>query len=337
MMRSSLPARHRALLLAVALVSAVTASCSNHRSLDVTAKRENLDLVYKKAELAKKAPTLQQVIDAAPAVSGLPANAAALAQPAGPGADAGFRSPPPAPSCPAAPRGTPASSLATTATDNAPAVGRYPAHQTGTFAVQAGTLNVQGPVPPQVEIRIANVVDTSTTNAGGNRQANVTFDQIEPGLNRPTVTTYRITPTELDLVKIVSDAGTFQPSPAITIMQFKDAAGTSWTAAGVDLDTTEAMTVQGTIVAREVVDLCGKVVEAYRISSDERRVNPQTHSSYATDSSQPKIYDIATQAGGLTIRIREKSTTSFVINGTPATVSVDYTRTLDALQPSGSR
>jgi hypothetical protein len=318
-------------VLAVVLALSVTAGCGGGSHLDISAKRENLDLAYRNEKLAKKPATVIELLDDAPPVPGLPSSAATIAVPR-----ASFRLPPPDPPCRSAPADVPASSQTTSSATAAPPVGSYPAHQVGTFAIKAGTFDLKGPVAPETEIQIRNVVDDSSVDSSGKTQPNIAFDEVVPGFNAPTVTTYKITATELQLVKIVTGDDTFAPTPSITIMKFADAVGTSWTSAGVDVDTTEAMTVQGTIEARERVDLCGTVVEAYRISSDERRVNTQTGYSYETDSAQPKIYDIATQAGALTIRIREKSTTSFVANGTPGTVDLDYTRTLNAVRPRGS-
>lgn len=321
-------------LVAASVALALTAGCAGSSRLDISAKRENVDLAYKNEKLAKKPPTIKEVLDTAPPIPGLPANAVSVAVPP----TSRFRPLPlPDRTCRTAAKDAPASSQTTSSATAAPPAGVYLAHQTGTFAITSSSVNAKGPVAPETQVQIQNIVDRSAVNENGKNEPDITFDEVVPGFGAPTVTTYKITAAELQLVKIVTGSATFEPTPAVTIMQFKDAVGSNWTSAGVDVDTTEAMTVQGTIEARERVDLCGTVIEAYRISSQERRVNTQTGSSYETDSAQPKIYDIATQAGALTVRIREKSTTSFVSQGATVTVAVDYTRTLNAPTPAGAR
>lgn len=335
----SRPRRPRRALALALVVGTALAGCSSERELEISAKRENLDLAYRKAELAKQPETIQQIVEEAPpTVFGLPSNAADVAKPmADRPTPTTLPATVPAPrGCRVAPRQTPASSQTTTSANAAPRVGRYPAHQTGVFGIRSGTFNVQGRVPPESELQIRNVVDRSTVDAGGRAQPDFTFDEVLPGASGPIVTTYRITAADLTLTKITSGSSTFEPVPAIRIMQFADVVGTSWTSAGVDLRTTETMTVQGRIDSRSTVDLCGTVVEAYRVTSQERRVNSQTGFSYETDSAQPKVYDIATQLGALTIQIRERSTTSFVANGATVTVTLDYQRTLDGPSPAST-
>jgi hypothetical protein len=324
--------------LILVVVAMTLAACSSDTGLDIAAKRENLDLAYRKEELAKKPQTIEQIVDEAPPLPGLPTRNDLVRMPSGSGGGTNsFRPLPADRGCRKAPPNAPAVSQTTTVATSGPRPGRYPAHQVGTFELSSGTFNLKGPVPRDTELTIRNVVDESEVNSGGTTQLSITFEEVVPSAGEPTVTTYKITNAELQLVKITNGESTFVPTPAITIMKFSDAAGTNWTSAGVDLDTTEAMTVQGTIESRTTVDLCGNVVEAYRVVSRERRSNSQTGFSYETDPEQPKIYDIATQQGALVIQMREKSTTRFIVNGAPATVLLDYTRTLNALLPAGAR
>ena len=336
------PVGHRRGTWRVVLAGAVAATAAGgcgggDTSLDMTLRRVSLDLAFKDPKQAKKTITVQQVIDegiplpaAAVAVRAIPRQV--IAGPASPALPV-FIPSPPDPMCKVAPTGTlplvPASTLA----NKPPLPGRYITHQTGTVALVTALGTIKVPAALESQVGIQNISDVSTTGVTGAITRVLTFDYVTQGLSGSVYTTYSITPTELQLVQIKDAKNLFKPTPSITIMQFKDIPGTSWNSAGVDVDSKEAMVVQGSIIGRENVDVCGVIVETYRISSSEQRVNPQTQYNYQTTSGDPKIYNIATQYGALFTRIHENSTTTGTSQNTPYQVTVNVTSTINSLTP----
>jgi hypothetical protein len=97
------------------------------------------------------------------------------------------------------------------------------------------------------------------------------------------------------------------------------------------------MVVQGKILKRELVDVCGAVYDTYQVQSTERIVNLTSQysssTSDATDpsggSGHPNIYNIATQFGGLFLRDEEHTVTQIP----PYTLTIDGTYTFRSVNP----
>ena len=98
---------------------------------------------------------------------------------------------------------------------------------------------------------------------------------------------------DLQLVRQVvrngSKADVFQPTPAITVFSWRSGKGTTFTSAGVDTESGTAMSVQGEVTGTEAVDVCGTMIDTYRVSSTERIVNLKTPYVYQTDQQQPNV------------------------------------------------
>ena len=192
--------------------------------------------------------------------------------------------------------------------------------------------------------------DHSTSdNTGAVRT--VTYDVIERTLLSTTTTRYqsvsreggRALPTapsaltsELDLLSAETKSGTtvqrFTPDEPVTMMQY-NGEGSFWKSVGVDNSTGTTMVVQGTIAKREPVDVCGKLIDTYRVESTEHVTNPLTGYDSQTAANDPNVYNVATQFGGLMVQVHTSTTTTFVANGATATLVLNDVSTLDSIAP----
>jgi hypothetical protein len=111
--------------------------------------------------------------------------------------------------------------------------------------------------------------------------------------------------------------------------------GHSWRSAGVDKARRTALSIEGSIESAQPVDLCGELVDSYRVVTKETFANLATGESSGTDTDASNVYNVATQLGGLLIRTELHYTqqTRDPKSGTPILVSYDYTSTLDRARP----
>ena len=195
-----------------------------------------------------------------------------------------------------------------------------------------------------------------------------TLEILRPGSGDSfSVTTYRLTNRKLQLVRTITKTSggesTFAPAGNPPIMDVgaavavdvqgtgnggqlvgKDGVGNTWSASGTDPATGASTVIDGTIVSREPVKLCGEVVEAWRVETSERFVDVQSGVvSQTTDivgachpgpAGQPcapskNIRWIATQHGALIVR--EELHMQVTQGGT--TTWIEKNETVDALQP----
>ncbi|MHB1912319.1 MAG: hypothetical protein ACYCTI_09745, partial [Acidimicrobiales bacterium] len=224
-----------------------------------------------------------------------------------------------------------------------PAAGLYTEHNTGKFTLVEDGLSLSGQYPAQGQYTIQNErQDTSTASTPvqgvGGLNGTVTdfyYDVVEVGVDgSETTTTYRDqivqgsvankaqleagtgpgTTGELDLVKQVvqnsQGTSTFLPNSPVEIVAFNKGVGASWNSAGVDTSTGTVMTVQGSIKAIDNVDVCGRLVEAYRVVSNEKLSNPKSGFTSATSASDPNVYEISPQFGGIMVRQHIDTTTT---------------------------
>jgi hypothetical protein len=126
----------------------------------------------------------------------------------------------------------------------------------------------------------------------------------------------------------------FTPTPPVRIYTFGDE-GSLIASAGMDTETNTAMVVNGKVEAREFVDVCGEVIDTWRVSLDEQMVNLDTGETSGTAQGDPNIYNWATQYGGIVVREDVHYTaTSRTPEGTPVVLDFDYQSTLDAITPT---
>ena len=244
--------------------------------------------------------------------------------------------------CPAAAPGSVPAEPATVDITRPPLAGVYSTHNQGTLHVQSGAMSFEGPYPRQGRVEIANVTDeTPPPDALGQPGARtIEFDHVVPVGNRTTTTRFRVTSTELLLVsrqiKTPEAEFSFNPTPPVTMMKLGTGEGDTWTAGGTDLVTGATMVVDGEILEREAVDLCGEMLATYRIRSSERLVLLTGPSSFtqvtddtSTESGEPNFYNVTTHLGGLFVRseMHMTTTTGAVV------VEEDNVSTFDSVEP----
>jgi hypothetical protein len=307
------------------LLSVLAGGCSGAQNASrITTKRVALDLAFKGGEAgAGKGATRRRVVVAQPSLSAVdivPANLARFV----PRAQRYFA----APVCPKAPVGGSVDKPVTVAVHSPPKAGTYTYFNKGTGTLQQGSVNFKFPYPPFTERTIRNV---RTTGDG------FTFERYERGLSADTWTTvsYAVTPDALQITKIVQHSkdgtSTITPTPALTLMTLGRGEGASWQSAGVDTDNGTVMEIDGKITKREIIDVCGKLVDTYRVESNETFVNTFSGYRYQTDS--PTIYNVATQFGTIFIREIVKSTATLPTSSGTVTLHLDYTGTVQSTTP----
>jgi hypothetical protein len=232
-----------------------------------------------------------------------------------------------------------------------PALGTYLSHVKGTYDL-TGPVSLKGEFFPVGAMEIANVTDVDSTDPVTGAMRTIAYDVIERNILSSTTTHYesitrdisrtdvRNAPhqvaSELVMVSTKTTAAgstsTFTPNPPITVMQY-GGEGAEWTSAGIDQETNTAMVVDGTITARESVDVCGKMIDTYRIESVERVVNPVTGYVSETNAASGNVYNVATQFGGLMVRKIVDTTATFNVSGAGSKLVVKSTSTLDSVTP----
>lgn len=328
------------LAVAVVLLALATGACGRgQRQANLGIKRMTLDLTFKDQSKAAKPATIPQIIEAQQPVPAVVQVFGAI--------DQAKKAPTPSPTivatatstCPTAPEGARPTVPVAGIVGRPPTAGIYPQHNRGTFTLD-GALKLKGPFPPITSMEIANVKDVTTTDATGQATRTITYEVIERNPLSTTTTSYSSSATELDLVTTTTQSNTgtttFTPTPSITIMQY-GGEGSSWKSAGIDQQTGTAMVVQGTIEKREAVDVCGTMVDAYKVVSSEQVTNISTGYNSQTNANDPNVYDVATQFGGLMVHQHIDTDTTFVANGSQSTLTLIYDSTIDTTTPFQAR
>jgi hypothetical protein len=323
-------------IVAAGLATLVLAGCSfsapDKTSLGV--RRVGLDLAYSDNDLKVAVPPriILKYVPAPPAaiLAALPSASAYLPPPTPTAV------PPVVPPCPKAPAGSVPEQAATVAITTAPVAGTYLQRNVGTIKVSGTTpLTFQYPEVSQFVIR--NVKTEIVTDPSYGRESHTTFvveDQITPTFK--IVSSYLYDPRQLTLLRRDTISGatitTFRPTPGVEVLAFTGQGG-SWTGTGIDTVTLDTMTVQGSIAAPEAVDVCGTLIDAERVSTDEKQVDVANRSQSGTRVGQPSITHYATQFGGLPVR-REQHTSQVVrTEKGPVTLETDVVSTMMSVQP----
>jgi hypothetical protein len=266
------------------------------------------------------------------------------------------------PACPAAEPGAVPDRAVNATVLIPPKVGVYKLHRKGSFAIESAVFPFQGVMPPkgEKEYRNVKVIPGAVGVLGDKAPDQFEYEIFEQTGDNFTSRTVRTTPTAIQLVKQVTKIGattvTFTPTPAITLVALGGNEGGTWNSAGVDTATGTSMVVQGTLVRRENVDLCGTVYDRWwaRTTAGVTNVTLQ-YSSQTNDSGnqasaatgappgKPNTYWVATQFGGLFVQEDFHTTTTLTteVAGAPVpiTLKLDYMNTFDSVEPSpaGSR
>lgn len=133
----------------------------------------------------------------------------------------------------------------------------------------------------------------------------------------------------------------FTPSPPVMIMPIGDETKTTEAnvSAGIDRTTNAAMTVTSRVLGREPVDVCGVVIDAYRVEFEEQMINLSDDVPSASGNlEKPNVWHIAFDNHLLLLKeeVHSVMQTSVEIAGSPVPVIVrfDYTSTLMDPEPS---
>lgn len=269
-----------------------------------------------------------------------------------------FDEPDPPPSAPVpdltcgeAPDGAAAQSITTLGIDQPPAAGRYPRHNAGQFTVSGGVVDLTVPFPFFTADVISKPEVVPSDPLTGLVDEGLAGDEAEPDplewdvtheiTQTSTVRTrYRLTPDALQIAERETTnqdvVQLFRPEPPVTLMELNEGEGHTWVSSGVDLDRGKALLVDGTIETREPIDVCGTLVDTYRVMVDETFVDLDTGEVSGTEGDTRNRYNIATQFGGLVVETHQQYTqrTRDPESGSPMTVTYDYVSTLDDTEPS---
>jgi hypothetical protein len=338
--------RSRSFAVAALLAIALSACSSDKSTVDLGLKRITLDLAFKNPSKAVKPPTIAQVLVAQEPAAVATQLFGELSQ-----RGSAVLRPPLFTVCSTAAKGALPEVPVSGVPSGPPAPGIYTQHNSGTFDL-SGPLALKGAFPPIGQMEVVAKGDTTTLDAAGGEVRTITYDVINRNLIATTTTRYqsivralarRIGPTsagpissELELVsietKVGTDVTTFRPTPPITLMQYGGEAA-QWVSAGTDQETGTAMVVTGIISRREPIDVCGKMIDTYRVESTERITNIVTGYTSMTAADDPNVYNVATQFGGLLVRQHTATTSTFTSAGLPATLVINNTSTVDSVTP----
>lgn len=315
---------------------------------DMSVRRVALSLAFKDEDKAK--PVEPRVV-----VQLIPAPAEALR----PGTD--LANIPPlsvAPKCPAAPEGAPVVDIGTYGILEPPKTGVYKRHNEGGLTL-LGALPIRIPFPRTsvweitdlAEVPPPSPTEDPTAPIAGAENAADNFPSGETD-GKPmweytvrkiltpqftVVDRYRLTSRRLMLLRretiTPTETTVFAPEPPITMVEHADGEGHTWRSAGVDSVTGTAMVVDGEVVKREPVDVCGTLHDAFRVVVAERMVNLATGETSGTDEEDPNVYFVASQLGGIVLREDLHFNQTISTPDGPALIEWDYQSTMDSATP----
>lgn len=356
--------------VAVALAAAIAAACGGSESpVEIGFRRVALDLAFKDAEKAPPVPearVVQQVIGT---------DYVYEEEPPEPETRRIVRRIPPANTkakreCPAAPDGATPARVAFQTIKDPPRVGTYPRHNEGSITIQLATQPIELPVPPLSSWDIPRVDfvkaaltlndnDVEALDPPAEARSNDTIfkDMPEFELTRRLLPGYSTTDTFrysydgqtggdfLYLVKRVSVARgvetVFQPTPPIRYVRLQvpqgDIQDSGAVHAGVDRATNTVLAVQSQIIDREFVDVCGEVVDTFKVRIQEQFVDLTGGTTSGNENGTYNYWNIQFDNGLLLVRETNNSTARLTteVAGAPVPVAVQYryTSTLDKMEP----
>ncbi len=322
------------LVLAVLLVSGCSTSDA---SLELGIKRVALSLAFADEERAEPVEprVVYQLVPAPPEIVAsapdtLPTNLPSFDLPA-------FVS------CPKAPEGgVPEEAVRRVAT-RSPAGGKYPRRNTGTVHIEGGLVPIDLPYPP---FSIWEHTEPAPVDIPGDPTGAITpaatGDEytVKKSLTPDffVTETFRRTPTEIQLLKRETSANgtvtTFTPSPPLTYYLF-GVENDEWRSAGMDTETSTAGLITGKILKREVVDVCGTLIDTYQAQITEELVNLDTGEVSGSDPTVPSLLSVAPQLGGLVIKedIHSTMRTRDPASGAPISITFTYVSTASSTEP----
>lgn len=326
-----------ALLLAAVLVSGACAGDAPETLIGV--RGVSLSLAFTDEKLAEPVPT-REIVTIIPAAPELLEQVVPDYDPP-PLASPALPAPPPIPfpePCPKAPEGAAPAEVATVAITRPPTEGVYLKQNTGSIKVEGGVIPLTLPYPPFSKLTISEVKTSERSDVYRGTVRTTTFvaeEQISSALIVRSYFSYDH--AQLNLVKeeVINqgEVTTFQPTPALQVLAFTGP-GNTWNAAAIDTTSSEAATVRGAIAPqRELIDVCGKVVDTLKVSTDEQRLSLTDASVNGSDNGQPIVQNYALQLGGLVLRREEHSTRVMNVQGARVVVSIDVVSRLMSTTP----
>lgn len=222
-----------------------------------------------------------------------------------------------------------------------PVAGLYPRRNTGFIEIQGASLPIRLPYP------FFTAWDVSETKEAVRPGPLGTPGAVEPARQFTivksltpdfTVTeTFEMAPEALLLIERTVDASgvktTFRTDPPVEVFHF-GAEGDDWTSAGADTENGFGVLIQGRIVDRAVIDVCGTLVDTFEIGYTEQVVNLRNGETSGTNESAPSTIYVAPQFGGLVVRedvhTIQRTTDP---DGAPIVIRFDYVSTLTTVNP----
>lgn len=324
-------------IVLLVIVLALVAGCSRGgQAIELGIKRVALSLSFADEDKAEPAETrvVYQLIPAPPAlVSASPATPPLVLPP--------FELPAFI-ACPSAPEGASPKQAVLRLATQPPAAGIYPRRNTGTIHVEGALVPIDLPYPPfslwefgeSKQIEVAG--DPTGSTAPMVQDEYTVKKSLTPDFF--VIETLRRTPTGIALVKRETTANgtttTLTPSPPVTVYSF-GVENEEWRSAGVDQETSTAMLVTGKVVKREVIDVCGELIDTYQATFTEEVVNLDTGDVSGSNPGEPNTINVAPQLGALVIRedIHATARTRDAENGAPLTIQLDYVSTTSSVEP----
>jgi len=150
---------------------------------------------------------------------------------------------------------------------------------------------------------------------------------------------YEMGAEALLLLERETDAGgvitRFRTDPPLEYFRF-GAEGDDWTSAGADAENGFGVVIQGRISDRQVIDVCGTLVDTFVISYTEQVVNLANGETSGTNATEESVIYFAPQFGGLVVQ-EEVHTIQRTEDpdGSPLVIRFDYVSTLTSTDPVG--
>ena len=355
----------------VAVVGLLAASCGRQPDpLEIGLRRVALDLAFKDA--AKATPLSPRAVAAQLGLVDRGVLDQLPIQEEGPAPTRRIIVVPfkPEPVCEVAPAGANYDYPTYAVVKDPPKVGAYSRHNVGTVKIDTTVFNLDLPYPAKSKVNIDNlqfVTASSVLNDKDVNGANLPQQvRDSPDLFPPRVefTMTRFGPSGLhttdtfrystggasggDFIWLIKRetvvngvSSVFNPTPPIEYIKLftTEGSGSANTHGGTDRDTNTALTVQSTIVGRESVDVCGTVLDTFRVQIQENFVDLSKTPPVVSgnDSGTANFWNIQFDHGLIVVREEVHSTfrgsTQIAGAPVPVTVTYDYTSTLDSLTP----
>lgn len=133
----------------------------------------------------------------------------------------------------------------------------------------------------------------------------------------------------------------FEPTPPVMIVPIsvETQAGRDNVSAGIDRESDAALSVRSVVVGREVIDVCGELIDTYRVHWEEQFTSLSNDSPQASgnaEAQKPNVWNIAFSKNLLIAREEMHTVNRVTTTGTPPVpivVKYDFVSTLMNVQP----